>query len=98
MLVIFFSLFSNEAQLKDELRKWKERALKSNEKSLRETIRETVPRSPGKTVSDSLKEQNPSFKEPISQETVTQDASRPLPLTCPTNFFDNSNLGTLTGM
>lgn len=84
--------------MKDELRKWKERALKLKEKSLRENIRETVPRSPGKTVSDSIKEQNPSFKEPISQETVTQDASRPLPLTCPTNFFDNSNLGTLTGM
>ncbi|KAM9193844.1 centromere-associated protein E-like [Mergus octosetaceus] len=89
-------LLSNEVQLKDELRKWKERALKLKEKSSRETIRETVPRSPGKTVSDSLKEQKPSFKEPISQETVTQDASKPLPLTRPTSFFDNSNLGALT--
>ncbi|XP_032042690.1 centromere-associated protein E-like [Aythya fuligula] len=89
-------LLSNEAQLKDEIRKWKERALKLKEKSSRETTRETVPRSPAKKVPDSLKEQNPSFKEPISQETVTQDASKPLPLTCPTNFFDNSNLGMLT--
>ncbi|XP_071893059.1 centromere-associated protein E isoform X3 [Anas platyrhynchos] len=85
-------LLSNEAQLKDEFRKWKERALKLKEKF----SRETVPRSPGKKVSDSLKEQIPSFKEPPSQETVTQDASKPLPLTRPTNFFDNSNLGTLT--
>ncbi|XP_071893057.1 centromere-associated protein E isoform X2 [Anas platyrhynchos] len=81
-------LLSNEAQLKDEFRKWKERALKLKEKF----SRETVPRSPGKKVSDSLKEQIPSFKEPPSQETVTQDASKPLPLTRPTNFFDNSNL------
>lgn len=98
MLVIFFPLFSNEAQLKDEFRKWKERALKLKEKSSRETTRETAPRSPGKKVSDSLKEQIPSFKEPPSQETVTPDASRPLQLSPPTNFFDNSNLGTLTGM
>ncbi|XP_071893051.1 centromere-associated protein E isoform X4 [Anas platyrhynchos] len=89
-------LLSNEAQLKDELRKWKERALKLKEKSSRETTRETVPRSPGKKVSDSLKEQIPSFKEPLSQETVTPDASRPLQLSPPTNIFDNSNLGTLT--
>ncbi|XP_035181738.1 centromere-associated protein E [Oxyura jamaicensis] len=89
-------LLSNEAQLKEELRKWKERALKLKEQSLRETTRETVPRSPRKTVSYSLKEQNSPFKEPISQETVTQDAPKPLPLMCPTNFFDNSNLGTLT--
>lgn len=80
--------------MKDELRKWKERALKLKEKF----SRETVPRSPGKKVSDSLKEQIPSFKEPLSQETVTPDASRPLQLSPPTNFFDNSNLGTLTGM
>ncbi|XP_071893049.1 centromere-associated protein E isoform X3 [Anas platyrhynchos] len=85
-------LLSNEAQLKDELRKWKERALKLKEKSSRETTRETVPRSPGKKVSDSLKEQIPSFKEPLSQETVTPDASRPLQLSPPTNIFDNSNL------
>nr|XP_047922404.1 centromere-associated protein E isoform X1 [Anser cygnoides] len=89
-------LLSNEVQLKEELRKWKERALKLKERSSRETTRETVPRSPRKTVSYSLREQNSPFKEPISQETVTQDASKPLPLTCPTNFFDNSNLGTLT--
>ncbi|XP_010287226.1 PREDICTED: centromere-associated protein E, partial [Phaethon lepturus] len=90
-------LLSNELQLKDELRKWKERALKWKERSSRETTRETVPRSPRKTVSYSLKEQMPSpSKEPTSQEIVTQDISKPLPLTCPTNFFDNSSLGTLT--
>ncbi|XP_050751995.1 centromere-associated protein E [Gymnogyps californianus] len=90
-------LLSNELQLKEELRKWKERALKWKERSSRETTRETVPRSPRKTVSYSLKEQMPSpSKEPISQEIVTQDLSKPLPLTCPTNFFDNSSLGTLT--
>ncbi|NXE22664.1 CENPE protein, partial [Ardeotis kori] len=83
-------LLSNELQLKEELRKWKERALKLKERSSRETTQETVPRSPRKTVSYSLKEQMPSpSKEPVSRETVT------LPLTCPTNFFDNSGLGTL---
>ncbi|NWU63816.1 CENPE protein, partial [Pterocles burchelli] len=90
-------LLSNELQLKEELRKWKERALKWRERSSRENTREMVPRSPRKAVSHSLKEQMPSpSKEPISQEIVTQDISKPLPLTCPTNFFDNSNLGTLT--
>ncbi|XP_072717996.1 centromere-associated protein E isoform X2 [Ciconia boyciana] len=90
-------LLSNELQLKEELRKWKERALKWKERTSRETTRETVPKSPRKTVSYSLKEQMPSpSKEPVSQETVTQDISKPLPLTCPTNFFDNSSLGTLT--
>ncbi|GAB0188919.1 centromere-associated protein E [Grus japonensis] len=90
-------LLSNELQLKEELRKWKERALKWKERSSREITAEPVPRSPRKTVSYSLKEQTPSpSKEPISKEIVTQDITKPLPLTCPTNFFDNSSLGTLT--
>uniref|UniRef100_A0A8C8E6R5 Centromere protein E n=1 Tax=Otus sunia TaxID=257818 RepID=A0A8C8E6R5_9STRI len=87
----------NELQLKEELRKWKERALKWRERFSRETTQEAAPRSPRKTVSCSLKDQMPSpSKQPISQETVIQDLSKPLPLTCPTNFFDNSSLGTLT--
>ncbi|KAK2519916.1 hypothetical protein Q9233_011704 [Columba guinea] len=91
------TLISNEIQLKEELRKWKERALRWKEQSSRESTRGTVPRSPRKTVSYSLKEQMPSTsKEPISQETVIQDISKPLPLTCPTNLFDNSSLVTLT--
>ncbi|XP_074721204.1 centromere-associated protein E [Strix uralensis] len=90
-------LLSNELQLKEELRKWKERALKWRERFSRETTQEAAPRSPRKTVSYSLKDQMPSpSKQPISQETVIQDLSKPLPLTCPTNFFDNSSLGTLT--
>ncbi|NXX75086.1 CENPE protein, partial [Urocolius indicus] len=89
-------LLSNELQLKEELRKWKERALKWKERS-RETTRDVVPRSPRKIVSSSLKEHMPSpSKELVSQEIVVQDISKPLPLTCPTNFFDNSSLGTLT--
>ncbi|NWX41911.1 CENPE protein, partial [Steatornis caripensis] len=89
-------LLSNELQLKEELRKWKERALKLKERSSRETTRETIPRSPRKTVSGSLKEQMPPpSKEPICEEIVTQDISKPLLLACPTNFFDNSSLGTL---
>ncbi|XP_027492127.1 centromere-associated protein E isoform X2 [Corapipo altera] len=90
-------LLSNERQLKEELRKWKERALKWRERSLRENTRETIPQSPKKTVSYFFKEQmlSPS-KEPISQEIVTQDLSKPLPLSCPTNFFDNSSFGMLT--
>ncbi|XP_039237441.1 centromere-associated protein E isoform X2 [Pipra filicauda] len=90
-------LLSNERQLKEELRKWKERALKWRERSSRENTRETIRQSPKKTVSYFFKEQmlSPS-KEPVSQEIVTQDLSKPLPLSCPTNFFDNSNLGMLT--
>ncbi|NXY75167.1 CENPE protein, partial [Glareola pratincola] len=83
-------LQSNELQLKEELRKWKERALKWKERS-REITRDTVPRSPRKTVSYSLKEQTPSpSKEPVSQETVVQNI--PKPLTRTTNFFDISSL------
>ncbi|NXN34094.1 CENPE protein, partial [Nycticryphes semicollaris] len=90
-------LQSNELQLKDELRKWKERALKWKERSSREITRDTVPRSPRKTVLCSLKEQTPSpCKEPVSQETAVQSISHPLPLICPTNFFDNSSLDMQT--
>ncbi|NXH56301.1 CENPE protein, partial [Rhabdornis inornatus] len=90
-------LLSDELQLKEELRKWKERALKWRERSSRETTRETIPKSPKKAVSYFFKEQMPSpSKETASQEIVTQDLPKPLPLTRPTNFFDNSNLGVLT--
>ncbi|OXB77558.1 UNVERIFIED_CONTAM: hypothetical protein H355_015850 [Colinus virginianus] len=88
-------LLSNELQLKEELRKWKERALKLKERFSRETTQETVPRSPRKTVLCPLKVPSSPSKESVSQETVTQYTSKPLPLTCPTNFFDNSNLDTL---
>ncbi|XP_071412044.1 centromere-associated protein E isoform X2 [Pithys albifrons albifrons] len=91
-------LLHNEHQLKEELRKWKERALKWRERSSRENTRETIPQSPRKTVSYFFKDQTPSpSKQPISDETVTQTPSKPLPLTCPTNFFDNSSLGMPTG-
>ncbi|NXE39375.1 CENPE protein, partial [Ptilorrhoa leucosticta] len=90
-------LLNGELQLKEELKKWKERAVKWRERSSREATRETIPKSPKKTVSYFFKEQMPSpSKETISQEIETQDLSKPLPLTCPTNFFDNSNLGVLT--
>ncbi|XP_030305811.1 centromere-associated protein E [Calypte anna] len=90
-------LLSNELQLKEELRKWKERAFKWKERSSRETARETASRSPRKAISCSLKEQMPSpCKESASQEMVTQDLPMNLPPACPTNFFDNSSLGTLT--
>ncbi|XP_054058213.1 centromere-associated protein E isoform X2 [Rissa tridactyla] len=88
-------LQSNELQLKEELRKWKERALKWKERSSREITQDTVPRSPRKMVSRSLKEQTPSpSKEPISQEIVAQNI--PKPLTRTTNFFDISSLDILT--
>ncbi|TRZ15080.1 hypothetical protein HGM15179_012009, partial [Zosterops borbonicus] len=90
-------LLSDELELKEELRKWKERALKWRERSSRETTRETVPKSPKKAVSYFFKEQMPSpSKGTVSQEIVTQDVPKPLPLACPTNFFDNSNLGVPT--
>ncbi|KAM9026537.1 centromere-associated protein E [Ara ararauna] len=91
------NLQSNELQLKEEVRKWKERALKK-ERLLRENAREMIPSSPKKTVSYSLKEQMPSpAKEPISQEAVTPDAVKTLPQTSATKLFDNSSLGILTG-
>ncbi|XP_014730707.1 PREDICTED: centromere-associated protein E [Sturnus vulgaris] len=90
-------LLSDELQLKEELRKWKEKALKWRERPSKETTRETIPKSPRKAVSYFFKEQMPSpSKETASQEIVTQDLPKPLPLTRPTNFFDNSNLGVLT--
>ncbi|XP_065547054.1 centromere-associated protein E isoform X2 [Lathamus discolor] len=90
-------LQSNELQLKEEVRKWKERALKK-EKLSRENAREMIPSSPKKTVSYSLKVQMPSpAKEPISQEAVTPDAVKTPPPTSATNFFDNSSLGIFTG-
>ncbi|NWY37164.1 CENPE protein, partial [Sylvia atricapilla] len=88
-------LLSDELELKEELRKWKERALKWRERSSRETTREIVPKSPKKAVSYFYKEQTPSpSKATVSQERVTQDVLKPL--TCPTDFFDNSNLGVPT--
>ncbi|XP_066042391.1 centromere-associated protein E isoform X2 [Chamaea fasciata] len=90
-------LLSDQLELKEELRKWKERALKWRERSSRETTQEIVPKSPRKAVSYFFKEQMPSpSKETVSQQIVTQDIPKPLPLACPTNFFDNSNLGVPT--
>ncbi|NWR74872.1 CENPE protein, partial [Centropus unirufus] len=89
-------LLSNECQLKDELRKWKERALKWREKSLSESTREKVPKA---TMSSSFKEQIPSLsKEPVSQEIVNEDTSMSLPHPLTTNFFDNSGLNKLMGL
>ncbi|XP_043369163.1 centromere-associated protein E isoform X3 [Dermochelys coriacea] len=89
-------LVNNELQLKEELTKWKERALKMRAESCRDTTREK--RSPRKTTPRSAKEQMPSpSKEVSSREILPLDSPNTLPLTCP-NFFDNSSLGTLTDM
>ncbi|XP_030420329.1 centromere-associated protein E isoform X4 [Gopherus evgoodei] len=91
-------LVSNELQLKEELTKWKERALKMRAESCRDTTREKIQRSPRKTTPCSVKEQMPSpSKEVSSREILPLDSPNTLPLTCP-NFFDNSSLGTLTDM
>ncbi|XP_039397723.1 centromere-associated protein E isoform X2 [Mauremys reevesii] len=91
-------LVSNELQLKEELTKWKERALKMRAESCRDTTREKIQRSPRKTTPRSVKEQMPSpSKEVSSREILPLDSPNTLPLTCP-NFFDNSSLGTLTDM
>ncbi|XP_042715901.2 centromere-associated protein E isoform X3 [Chrysemys picta bellii] len=91
-------LVSNELQLKEELTKWKERALKMRAESCRDTTREKIQRSPRKTTPHSVKEQMPSpSKEVSSREILPLDSPNTLPLTCP-NFFDNSSLGTLTDM
>ncbi|XP_034628454.1 centromere-associated protein E [Trachemys scripta elegans] len=91
-------LVSNELQLKEELTKWKERALKMRAESCRDTTREKIQRSPRKTTTHSVKEQMPSpSKEVSSREILPLDSPNTLPLTCP-NFFDNSSLGTLTDM
>ncbi|KAM9142729.1 centromere-associated protein E [Pangshura tecta] len=91
-------LVNNELQLKEELTKWKERALKMRAESCRDTTREKIQRSPRKTTPRSVKEQMPSpSKEVSSREILPLDSPNTLPLTCP-NFFDNSSLGTLTDM
>ncbi|XP_075785794.1 centromere-associated protein E isoform X2 [Pelodiscus sinensis] len=88
-------LVSNELHLKEDLTKWKERALKLKAQSSRETTQEMIQKSPRKTASRSRKEKMPSpFKEPSSQEIPPLDSPNIQPLTCP-NFFDNSSLGTL---
>ncbi|XP_059578334.1 centromere-associated protein E isoform X3 [Alligator mississippiensis] len=88
-------LLSNEHQLKKELTKWKERALKLREVSSRGVSQEMIPRSPKKTASLPCKEQILSPKEHNSQAILPLDTPKHLPPTCPTNFFDNSSLGTL---
>uniref|UniRef100_A0A8D0GZX0 Uncharacterized protein n=1 Tax=Sphenodon punctatus TaxID=8508 RepID=A0A8D0GZX0_SPHPU len=89
-------LSSNELQLKEEIRKWKERALKMKEFS-REMTCETMPKSPRKKGASAVKEQIHSpVKEHSAQRVLPLDSPQPFPLTCPTNFFDNSSLGTLT--
>ncbi|XP_019408168.1 PREDICTED: centromere-associated protein E-like [Crocodylus porosus] len=88
-------LLSNEHQLKKELTKWKERALKLREVSSRGISQEMIPRSPKKTASLPCKGQILSPKEHNLQAILPLDTPKPLPPTCPTNFFDNSNLGTL---
>ncbi|XP_019381629.1 PREDICTED: centromere-associated protein E isoform X1 [Gavialis gangeticus] len=88
-------LLSNEHQLKKELTKWKERALKLREVSSRGVSQEMIPRSPKKTASLPCKEQILSPKEHNLQAILPLDTPKPLLPTCPTNFFDNSNLGTL---
>nr|XP_048703282.1 centromere-associated protein E isoform X1 [Caretta caretta] len=91
-------LVNNELQLKEELTKWKERALKMRAESCRDTTKEKIQRSPRKTTPRSVKEQMPSpSKEVSSREILPLDSPNTLPLTCP-NFFDNSSLGTLTDM
>ncbi|XP_074848090.1 centromere-associated protein E [Carettochelys insculpta] len=88
-------LASNELQLKEELIKWKERALKMKAQSSRETSQEMSQRSPRKAAPHSLKEKMPSpSKEHISEEILPLDSQNIPPLTGP-NFFDNSSLGIL---
>ncbi|XP_067992949.1 centromere-associated protein E isoform X2 [Melanerpes formicivorus] len=86
-------LLCNKRELKEELVKWKVRAMKWREQASRKNTREAVPRSPRKAVSYFLEEQvSTPPKEPVSEETVIQDLPKPLPRAC-TNFFDNSSLG-----
>ncbi|XP_060088631.1 centromere-associated protein E [Heteronotia binoei] len=83
----------NELHLKEEVKKWKERALKMREKS---TVTSEEPRlkSPRKTAPPSLTElpsspsKECSFQPALALDTPTAQ------LNCPTMFFDNSRLGT----
>ncbi|XP_074084872.1 centromere-associated protein E isoform X2 [Macrotis lagotis] len=96
-------LTNHQSQLSREVKKWKERALK---KEAQELTRIHSPKSPKLTEITSRKRQCPSplYKEQISQETLTTDSpkswafdvrSKSLPVTCRSNYFDNSGLGLL---
>ncbi|XP_062992506.1 centromere-associated protein E [Elgaria multicarinata webbii] len=88
-------LLANELVLKEELKKWKERALKRRDKSSRDIGEEQRLRSPRKTAPPSFSDVPCSpYKESALKPVLPLDTPPPLPLNCPTSFFDNSRLGT----
>ncbi|KAL8206871.1 UNVERIFIED_CONTAM: hypothetical protein K2H54_032836 [Gekko kuhli] len=81
-------VLKNELHLKEEVKKWKERALKMREQS-RLMSEEPGLKSPRKTAPASLTVLPSSPKECSSRPALVLD--------CPTTFFDNSRLGTFNG-
>ncbi|XP_053113451.1 centromere-associated protein E isoform X2 [Hemicordylus capensis] len=85
-------VLKNEHILKEEVKKWKERALKRREQSSTDDQRL---KSPRKTAPPTLAvaPSSPS-KGCYLQPALPLETPPPLALNYPTNFFDNSHLGT----
>ncbi|XP_077156854.1 centromere-associated protein E isoform X2 [Paroedura picta] len=87
-------VLKNELRLKDEVKKWKERALKMREQS-RIASEERRLKSPRKTAPPLLTELPPSPSKGRSLQPVSVLDTPSALLNCPTTFFDNSRLGTI---
>ncbi|XP_063166802.1 centromere-associated protein E [Candoia aspera] len=87
-------LLTNELSLKEEIKKWKERAMKKRERTLGDTGEERRIKSPRKVAAPSLSALPASpCRERSMQPILPLDTPQLMPLNCPTNFFDNSCLG-----
>ncbi|XP_066488340.1 centromere-associated protein E [Tiliqua scincoides] len=87
-------VLKNEVILKEEVKKWKERALKRREQLAKDSDEEHRLKSPRKTAPPSFTEVPPSPSKRCSLKPL--EVPLLLPLNYPTSFFDNSRLGTLT--
>ncbi|XP_007443959.2 centromere-associated protein E-like [Python bivittatus] len=89
-------LLTNELILKEEIKKWKERAMKRRERTLGDTSEEQKIKSPRKVAAPSLSALPASpCRERSMQPILPLDTPQSMPLNCPTNFFDNSRLGII---
>ncbi|KAF7252705.1 3-hydroxybutyrate dehydrogenase type 2 [Varanus komodoensis] len=89
-------LLKNDRTLKEEVKKWKERALKRRDKSSGDITEEQRFKSPRKTAPPLFPDApcSPSRKSSL-KPVLPLDTPPLLPLNCPTTFFDNSCLGTV---
>ncbi|XP_048366028.1 centromere-associated protein E isoform X6 [Sphaerodactylus townsendi] len=89
-------LLKNELHLKEEVRKWKERALKMRERSRATSEEEQRLKSPRKTAPPLLTGPSSSPSKESSVQPPPALDKRPSSLNYPKTFFDNSCLGTFS--